>query len=88
MTSLKIYCDGGSRGNPGPGAFAFIVKNKEQIIYKEAGTLGETTNNIAEYTAVLKALEWLARNYSITQLLNYSIFRVLRRRSRLRRLRS
>ena len=77
MTSLKIYCDGGSRGNPGPGAFAFIVKNKEQIIYKEAGTLGETTNNIAEYTAVLKALEWLARNYSITQLLNYFLPRFI-----------
>jgi ribonuclease HI len=62
--NLKIFCDGGARGNPGPAAAAFAVyKNKKQI-YKESKFLGETTNNIAEYTAVLMALEWLVKQKS------------------------
>ncbi len=60
---LKIYCDGGARGNPGPGASAFVVfDDEERVLHEEAKTLGTTTNNIAEYTAVLMAVEWLSKN--------------------------
>ncbi len=52
------YTDGGSRGNPGPAAAAFILTRPDgtQLLSK-ALFLGETTNNVAEYTAVCKALE-------------------------------
>lgn len=60
---LKIYCDGGARGNPGPAASAFAVIDSDgEILHRDAQTLGVATNNIAEYTAVLIALDWLNKN--------------------------
>lgn len=49
---LIIYTDGGARGNPGPAAIAAVIDNKE---YHE--TIGEATNNVAEYKAVIMALK-------------------------------
>lgn len=60
-SNLKIFCDGGARGNPGPAAAAFVVYKNGKQIYKGSKFLGEATNNIAEYSAVILALEWLAR---------------------------
>jgi len=57
---MIIYCDGGSRGNPGPAASAFVVTEEKKVIYKESKYLGVETNNVAEYTAVLLAIEWLS----------------------------
>ena len=57
MTRFTIYSDGAARGNPGPaGAGAFIVDSngKEHNVCKY---LGETTNNQAEYQALILALE-------------------------------
>ncbi len=57
---LFIYCDGGSRGNPGPSAAAFIAVNTHtQTVHQQAKYLGIGTNNNAEYQAVLLALGWL-----------------------------
>jgi ribonuclease HI len=57
-----IYCDGGSRGNPGPAASAFVVTNLEgKLIYSEGKYLGIETNNVAEYEAVLLAVNWIAK---------------------------
>ena len=56
---LIIYCDGGSRGNPGPAASAFVAVKDNEIVYKESKFLGTETNNIAEYQAVLMALNWI-----------------------------
>lgn len=55
---ITVYTDGGSRGNPGPAAAGFILAdpNGNQLQAK-ALFLGQTTNNIAEYTAIIKALE-------------------------------
>lgn len=55
---IIAYTDGGSRGNPGPAAAAFLLKdeNKKNILEK-AIYLGEKTNNFAEYTAVIEALK-------------------------------
>ena len=61
--TLSIFCDGGARGNPGPAAYGFVIKKNGQIIKREGGTLGVATNNFAEYTALIKALGWLAENY-------------------------
>lgn len=58
--SLSVYCDGGSRGNPGLAACAFVVYNSSgEIIYEKGIPLGVATNNHAEYSAVLNALDWL-----------------------------
>jgi ribonuclease HI len=66
---IKIFVDGGSRGNPGPSAIGFVVKNKtEKILTKRGKYIGVTTNNVAEYTAVVEALNWLRQNYQITKL--------------------
>lgn len=55
---LLINTDGGSRGNPGPGAIGIIIKNQEDSLLLEIGkTIGVCTNNEAEYTALIEALE-------------------------------
>lgn len=59
---VQIYCDGGARGNPGPGACAFAVIKDKKIIHEESMYLGEVTNNVAEYNGVLYALKWLQAN--------------------------
>jgi len=56
---LRVFTDGGARGNPGPAAAAFIIVGREEILAKEGFYLGKATNNVAEYQAVLKALDWL-----------------------------
>ncbi|MHC5060330.1 MAG: phosphoribosylglycinamide formyltransferase [Planctomycetota bacterium] len=54
---IFIYTDGGSRGNPGPAAAAFVLKNAgKRIIGGKAFFLGDTTNNVAEYAGLVKAL--------------------------------
>ncbi len=55
---ITIYTDGGSRGNPGPAAAAFVINDSGgNQLQAKAFFLGQATNNIAEYTAVIKALE-------------------------------
>lgn len=57
-TTLSIFTDGGSRGNPGPSASAYVIYNKYREILESGGSyIGITTNNLAEYTAVLLALK-------------------------------
>ncbi len=63
LNSITINCDGGSRGNPGPSACAFIVKdNSGLLIHSQSLYLGVATNNFAEYKAVEIALVWLKEN--------------------------
>ena len=53
-----INCDGAARGNPGPaGAGAVVVDENGSVLAEVAEGLGETTNNVAEYTAVIRGLE-------------------------------
>lgn len=63
--SLKIFSDGGSRGNPGRAAAAFVVEKEGKEIYSDALYLGITTNNVAEYGGVIHALRWLEKNKKI-----------------------
>lgn len=56
--NLVIYTDGASRGNPGPGAIAFLILNeKGEILRKHKHFIGVCTNNVAEYRALIAALE-------------------------------
>lgn len=60
---LNIYVDGGARGNPGPAATGVYIS--DQNGRKIAGfgkKIGTTTNNVAEYKAVISALEWIIEN--------------------------
>jgi ribonuclease HI len=52
-----IHTDGAARGNPGPAAFAYVIERPGEPPIEEMGHLGKTTNNIAEYTALVRALE-------------------------------
>ena len=50
--------DGGARGNPGPGGIGVIVRDEEKILTKYSAKIGKfVTNNVAEYEALIKALE-------------------------------
>lgn len=59
---LKVFCDGGSRGNPGHAAYGFVIEKNGQVLKEDSGYIGTATNNFAEYTALVKAFEWLASN--------------------------
>ncbi len=58
MHKITIYTDGGSRGNPGPAAVGALFCNEKGEVFKRySECLGETTNNEAEYQAVILALK-------------------------------
>ncbi len=64
MTTSKnftIHIDGAARGNPGPAAFAFVISHNGDAVLEEKGYLGETTNNVAEYTALIRGLQKAAQ---------------------------
>lgn len=55
---VKLYSDGGSRGNPGPSASGYVVMDMDNKILADEGVyMGVTTNNVAEYTALKLGLE-------------------------------
>jgi len=55
---LVIHVDGGARGNPGPAAIGVVVADSDgRLVEEVAETIGETTNNVAEYRALLRGLE-------------------------------
>ena len=59
-----IYTDGGSRGNPGHAASAFIIKSeKGETLVEKGEYIGIATNNEAEYLAVLRAFEAMVLDY-------------------------
>jgi len=55
--ALRINIDGAARGNPGPAAYAYIIVRDGHPQIEEAGCLGSATNNVAEYTALVNALQ-------------------------------
>lgn len=68
MKKGVLYSDGGARGNPGPAAIGVMVCNeKGEILQEHAEVIGEATNNIAEYTALLVGFE-LARKLGLEEI--------------------
>lgn len=58
LHEIKIFTDGGSRGNPGPSAGAYVILDMADIVVKKNGKyLGVTTNNLAEYHSLKGGLE-------------------------------
>jgi ribonuclease HI len=66
---IRLYTDGASRGNPGPaGAGIYITDATDQTLMEKSVFLGKTTNNVAEYQALIIGLE-LALQFSPQRLL-------------------
>ena len=60
---IVAYIDGGARGNPGPAGFGVRVEGADGTLIEEfAESIGTATNNVAEYRALLAALEWASRH--------------------------
>ncbi|HSX42134.1 MAG TPA: ribonuclease HI family protein [Candidatus Saccharimonadales bacterium] len=56
MAEIRIHTDGAARGNPGPAAIAYVIEIPAADIIEHAETIPATTNNQAEYQALLAAL--------------------------------
>lgn len=62
LKDVKLFADGGSRGNPGPSAAGFAILDlNDQVVVKKGIYLGVTTNNQAEYQALKLGLEEVHR---------------------------
>ena len=60
---IVAYIDGGARGNPGPAGFGVRIEDADGNLIEEfAESIGVATNNVAEYRALLAALEWAKRH--------------------------
>ncbi|MEI6690748.1 MAG: ribonuclease HI family protein [bacterium] len=63
---LRLHTDGGSRGNPGPAGYGYVVSDNSSgaaIILRKCGNYcGETTNNQAEYYGLINGLVWISKN--------------------------
>ncbi len=58
MEKVIIYTDGGARGNPGPAGIGVVIQDADgNTLHESSAFIGETTNNIAEYEALIRALE-------------------------------
>lgn len=62
MRNISIFTDGGSRGNPGQAGIGVFIKDEEKILAKIGKKIGVETNNVAEYKAVIEALDWILEN--------------------------
>ncbi|OGK15198.1 hypothetical protein A2690_00270 [Candidatus Roizmanbacteria bacterium RIFCSPHIGHO2_01_FULL_39_12b] len=58
--TLSVFTDGGSRGNPGPASIGFVAHLGDKQIFSHHETIGIATNNVAEYTAIIRAFEMLS----------------------------
>ena len=54
--------DGGSRGNPGPAGYGVRIETDDGSVVELKGSIRQATNNVAEYTGLLAALEWAIEN--------------------------
>ena len=74
MARLEIYVDGASRGNPGPSGIGILIKDhKGNDLVRCGKFLGETTSNVAEYSALTRALKILMRQEKDTDSINLLI---------------
>lgn len=57
MKHLDIYIDGASKGNPGPSGIGVVICRGSEVVKNISEFIGNATNNIAEYTALIYALK-------------------------------
>jgi len=68
---LEINTDGGSRGNPGEAGIGVYAASDGKKVFTLSETIGVTTNNVAEYTAVIRSLEEITEKEIFTEKLKY-----------------
>ena len=66
--NCTIYTDGGSLNNPGQAAYAFVIYFDNKLEFQHSEAIGIATNNIAEYTGLIKALEKLLEYKKTTKI--------------------
>ena len=65
---ITAFFDGGARSNPGPAGYGvYIVDDQGAVLAELHGSLGNTTNNIAEYNGLIAALKW-AVDHNVTSI--------------------
>ncbi len=69
--TATVHTDGAARGNPGPASWAFVLRRPGHPPLEAAARMGTATNNVAEYTALLKAVE-RAAELGVTELQVFS----------------
>jgi ribonuclease HI len=52
-----LHVDGGARGNPGPAGYGFVISSGDGPLVQRGGYVGQATNNVAEYSALVAGLE-------------------------------
>ena len=67
MSRFTVNVDGGARGNPGPAAIGVVLRDGGEVVGEVGETIGEATNNVAEYRALLRGIE-LATEHGATEL--------------------
>ena len=71
-SNWQLFTDGGSRGNPGPAGAGFVLMDFSGTIVEKGGKfIGRTTNNVAEYSALIFGLE-AALKLAVSELVCYS----------------
>ncbi len=56
MSRLTVNVDGGARGNPGPAAIGAVIRSGEEVVAEISERIGEATNNVAEYRALIAGI--------------------------------
>jgi ribonuclease HI len=67
VSRFTVNVDGGARGNPGPAAIGVVLRDGGEVVGEVGETIGEATNNVAEYRALLRGIE-LATEHGATEL--------------------
>jgi ribonuclease HI len=63
MSKITVFTDGGARGNPGPAALGVYIQDANGKELARIGkAIGQTTNNVAEYSAIIEGYNWLLQN--------------------------
>lgn len=60
---LKVFTDGGSKGNPGPSSIGMVFYLDGKKVFHHHESIGVATNNDAEYTALIRALEFIVKDH-------------------------
>jgi len=58
--NLTIYTDGGSLNNPGQAAYGFLIYADKKLLHTQSKRIGIASNNVAEYTGLIRALEYVS----------------------------
>lgn len=62
IKNYVVHTDGGARGNPGNAAVGIVIEGNGKTVSEFGKKIGHTTNNVAEYTAVIEALRFFIKN--------------------------